>query len=175
VPLDEAGRRAVLSIAGDLKEIADKQEPLQPVEARLHLTRLLLEIMRHAELSRHAEQPELDRFSRIVPAVVMAIESREPVTNAEGAARCDMSVSTFKREFAGLMGVSFSNFGLRQRVGGAAREVAATSNPLKAIAASWGFTDASHFHRVFVKHYGVTPRQYRLEEGKRDQNHAVFG
>lgn len=32
---------------------------------------------------------------------------------------------------------------------------------LKAVASDWGFTDASHLHRCFMKHYGCPPAGYR--------------
>ena len=44
----------------------------------------------------------------------------------------------------------------------AASQLAATADPVKAVARAWGFTDSSHLHRVFVRHYGRTPTEYRV-------------
>jgi AraC-like DNA-binding protein len=33
----------------------------------------------------------------------------------------------------------------------------------EAIAAEVGFADGSHLHRMFVRHYGCTPGQYRTQ------------
>ena len=34
------------------------------------------------------------------------------------------------------------------------------------IAAAAGYDNTSYFHRIFQKRYGLTPRKYRLKEGK---------
>lgn len=80
---------------------------------------------------------------------------------AEAARICGIGPAAFARRFRMLMGVSFPRFALQHRLHGAARDLARTDEPLKAIAAAWGFTDACHLHRHFTRHYGRTPARYR--------------
>ncbi len=68
------------------------------------------------------------------------------------------------------MGVTFGRFALRARLAFAAHRLLSTDLSVEAIAAEANFTDASHLHRHFVKHYGQTPRAYREQP-----NGAIHG
>jgi AraC family transcriptional regulator len=59
------------------------------------------------------------------------------------------------------MGITFARFALRSRLAGAAQELVSGDDALKNLAGRWGFTDASHFHHAFARHYGCTPGEYR--------------
>jgi AraC-like DNA-binding protein len=60
------------------------------------------------------------------------------------------------------MNIRFADFSLRHRLQQAAAQLREdTSAPIKEIIRPWGFTDESHFHRVFRKHFGLAPGQYR--------------
>lgn len=55
----------------------------------------------------------------------------------------------------------------RRRLEESARAIVSTSHrgrTLTAIAADLGFDSATQFGRVFREHYGVTPREYRLQK-----------
>jgi len=49
------------------------------------------------------------------------------------------------------------------RVAHAARLLLGTDRSVEAIGEQTGFTDGSHFHRAFLKHYGCTPTEFRLQ------------
>ena len=72
-----------------------------------------------------------------------------------------MSRATLNRLFRRTMGISFGKFRIRAHLGHAAHLLHTTHLGLTEVATEAGFTDASHLYRMFVKHYGVTPRQYR--------------
>jgi AraC-like DNA-binding protein len=99
--------------------------------------------------------------SRLSPAMRLAFGEKRLVTEQEAAAACAMSRNTFARHFTATYGISFSRLALRHRLRGAAADLRNTGLPLKAIAAGWGFVDVSHFHRLFVAHYGATPARWR--------------
>lgn len=94
-------------------------------------------------------------------AVELVFSSRRLVTMEEAARACSMSGRTFRRAFDRLMGISFARFALRYRLSGATAQLLRTDDPLKVIALAWGFNDASHLHRCFVRHYRCTPQRYR--------------
>jgi AraC-like DNA-binding protein len=94
-------------------------------------------------------------------AVHLAFSNKGPVTAPEAAKACGMSRSTFDRAFPKIMGMSFHAFALRQRLQGVAGQLLTTSEPLKAVALEWGFTDASHLIRRFADLFGCSPNEYR--------------
>ena len=99
---------------------------------------------------------------RIGPAIRLVKERpSRPVRLTEAARACLMSPCRFSAAFTSAMGIPFAKFALRVRLAGAAHDLRAHDDGLKALAARWGFTDASHLHRLFTQHYGCTPGQYR--------------
>jgi len=104
----------------------------------------------------------LDRASRIGPALELVERTvGRPVKVAEAAREASMGRSAFAALFKELTGLSFSRFALRSRLARAAREIRSSESALKTIAYKHGFTDASHFHRAFLAHYGMTPGRYK--------------
>lgn len=65
--------------------------------------------------------------------------------------------STFRKHF----GQSVGEYMRRLRVEWAGRRLATSSEELAEIAALAGFADQSHFARLFKRHVGMTPGQYR--------------
>jgi AraC family transcriptional regulator len=80
---------------------------------------------------------------------------------APAARACALSRSQFDRLFVDIMGLPFGRFELRRRVHGAARRLLSSDAPLKAVAADWGFSSASHLTRRFADFYGCSPGEYR--------------
>ena len=76
---------------------------------------------------------------------------------------CGLSRNRFGSLFRDVTGVAFPLFALRFRLSGAASQLACTDDPIKAVALAWSFTDDSHFHRAFQRHYGVSPSDYRSQ------------
>ena len=65
------------------------------------------------------------------------------------------------RSFRAHYGLSVGEYGRRLRLAWAAAELARGEKPLAEIAASAGFSDQSHFTRVFGRQVGTTPARYR--------------
>jgi len=79
----------------------------------------------------------------------------------EAAHACAMSRNQFTRLFGEAMGMSFPQFALRYRLSCVADQLTSTDNPIKTVASAWGFTDDSHLHHQFRRHYGMSPFEYR--------------
>jgi AraC family transcriptional regulator, positive regulator of tynA and feaB len=92
----------------------------------------------------------------------------EPPTPDELAARLNVSVRHLYRQFE-MNGESICRYINRQRLQCCARELTQTGNgrlPITTIAYNWGFADSAHFSRVFKRHYGMPPRDYRAQYQK---------
>ncbi len=79
------------------------------------------------------------------------------------AAACNLSTSRFSVLFRRAMGVSYGQFSLRARLAQAAQRLAQGDATVEDVAGQLGFVDGSHLHRVFVKHFGATPAEYRRQ------------
>lgn len=155
------------SLRGELEDLVRRHvmpgRQLSPARRRLFVMELLVWLFENNLVAQTAEdaatEPEL--LTRITPAIDLAFERRDLVTNEEAARACGLSRDVFIRSFRRLMGVSFSAFAVRHRLSRAAAQLLKTDLPVKTIAWEWGFTDTSHLHRLFKQHYGCTPSQYR--------------
>lgn len=128
----------------------------------------------HAILFRlHAEEPPpavpataggatIDERRRIQPAVDLVRWRAGAAVRVDDAALvCGLGRSRFAELFQRVMGVSFGRFETDARLAGAATALRRAQDPVKAVAAAWGFYDVSHFHHVFARRFGHTPAAYR--------------
>jgi two-component system response regulator YesN len=72
----------------------------------------------------------------------------------------DYLTRVFKKE----TGLSISDYVMGQRLGMAADLLSSTDLPVGAIAAKVGYANFSHFSRMFKKHTGLGPIEYRTKE-----------
>jgi AraC-like DNA-binding protein len=163
-------RPSMVALAGRFAVALRQPENLdRQIRLRLLLMEALL-LLRHGRQAVEAGPSALpDEYARINRAVQLVFETRRAIGTEEAARACDTSRSHFDRLFARQMGISFARFELRHRLHGAARVLLGGEEPLKAIAAAWGFTDASHFLRRFREYYGCSPKEYRQKIGGRSQ------
>jgi AraC-like DNA-binding protein len=155
------------SIRRNLIQLGERitQLPLKSKNKALWLRVCLMAILLHLEED-WTPSPvngiaSSDSFTRIDKAIQMVFDSRRRISIREAARVCGMSRNPFAILFKRFMGIDFSDFALRYRLQGAAQDLLQTDAPLKAAARDWGFTDPSHLHRCFRRHYGCSPNQYR--------------
>ncbi|SEK54378.1 AraC-type DNA-binding protein [Roseateles sp. YR242] len=79
----------------------------------------------------------------------------------ELAAMTGMSESHFSREFKRAVGMPPHQYLLTHRLDEARRALSGTDERIGDIAFNLGFTDASHFSRLFSNRFGVTPTRFR--------------
>ncbi len=86
----------------------------------------------------------------------------DPPSVAELARDAGVHPDYLARAFRAWFGDAIGRYVRRLRVEWAAARLAGTSHSIVEIALAAGFADQSHFTRVFRRHTGVTPAQYRL-------------
>jgi AraC-like DNA-binding protein len=158
----DRNREEIIQIARKAKKISSYEEPEKSLWAKLLLFEILL-CLRDAWRPYGTTRKDRDIYSyqRIQPCLLELFKKRRFMTVKDAARTCSMSRNAFAALFKSLMGVSFAKFALHHRLSGAAYQLVHTDAPLKAIADDWGFTDVSHLHRCFQKHYGSPPGRYR--------------
>jgi AraC-like DNA-binding protein len=154
-------RAEVLSIASRLLDCAASDSPLAALRIRVLLMRAILTAC--GDWSPRDEDPSQRRVPQksIEPALRLVADARRFTPVADAAAACGMGVKAFRGAFKVLMGIAFSRYALKYRVDGVALQLLQGRDPVKAIAADWGFTDTSHLDRSFHRFYGCFPTEYR--------------
>jgi AraC-like DNA-binding protein len=84
-----------------------------------------------------------------------------PITLDDMAAKAAMSRSVFSRLFRRHIGMSLMDYCMQVRAAAAARLIGNTDTAITDIALQVGFSNLSHFHRIFKRQYSMTPGQYR--------------
>ena len=85
----------------------------------------------------------------------------EPLTLSSVARAAAIHPSHLARTFRKRYGRPMGEYVRALRIERAARELAETNAPLSEISLRFGFFDQSHFSRVFKRHVGMTPAQFR--------------
>jgi len=160
-------RRVVLGIAREIVGETEHKQSQWSTVVRLCLAKLFVILGRcwqPRDVKGVADAPTSAPFDRIMPALA-AIRSRpaQRLSLAQAAADCGLSTAQFSRVFARTMGLSFGRFRTRAHLSYAASLLLETGMSIDAVASRAGFTDASHLHRLFVKHYEATPGEFRLQ------------
>lgn len=88
---------------------------------------------------------------------------QEEISLRELANKASMSPSTFYRMFMKTVGKSPVNYLIDLRLNKAAEMLVHSTVQVSAIASLTGFPDSNYFSRLFKRHSGITPRQYRAK------------
>ncbi len=100
---------------------------------------------------------------------MLRARAEDHVSLGEVAEAVGVHPTHLARVFRAHFGVSVGEYGRRLKVTRAATEVARSDTPLNVIALRAGFSDQSHFTRLFKQYVGTTPARYRAEA------HATLG
>jgi AraC-like DNA-binding protein len=152
-------------VAVEIREEIERRQAGWQEAVRLNLLRALLLLHRCREESVPGGAPAgvgAGKLARIMPALdLLQADPTRRLTVPEAAACCGMSESRFAAAFQEVMGTTFQRFGMRSRLGSAARLLLNTDLSIESVAERSGFANGSHLHHAFLKQYGSTPGAYR--------------
>ncbi|HSI84831.1 MAG: helix-turn-helix domain-containing protein [Candidatus Methylacidiphilales bacterium] len=172
VPEDYAGRgfNNVLSGGSHQELVALLQELVREGHARLagyeHNMRALLSIFlnRLSRLTRREAQAtsEVSSPERIIQALdAMARRYQEPLSIAELARFCHMSLRNFQLHFHKVTGQTPQSYLIECRVQAAIAMLRTSDRSVTELAYESGFGSLSSFNRAFRAHTGRTPSDFR--------------
>jgi AraC-like DNA-binding protein len=161
IELTQPGHKLIRDIyrshAGDIERIL---RPLSIAE-RIELYRLSKKLGLHSEalqLARFRDrQGGLSRSQLRRATVFLAKPSGAPASVSDVAAKLGLSPSQFSRAFKTTTGFPPHRWQLNHRIAKAQELMRYGGLPLSQIALATGFTEQSHFTRVFKKAIGVSP------------------
>ena len=122
---------------------------------------------------RHPETPELklarpDMMRQVKFYLTQNYSSS--VTLEQLAARFEISAANLSRLFRHEFGVGFSRYLTTLRLESAVALLNNTNLPISEVALRCGFSTGGYFIRVFRKHFGVTPKDYRRRERREEDD-----
>lgn len=119
-------------------------------------------------LSRDVAHPDAIGYRKMRAAFdYIQAHYAETVKIDQLAQEAGMSISSFKREFKRVFEISPGEYLQTIRLNAVRTMLETTDASLATIAAETGFFDQSHLTRIFKKHRGMSPGQYRLKHAKR--------
>lgn len=110
---------------------------------------------------RHARRTGLSKSQEVLAKDMLLSQGGEPATITDIAKACRVSRSYFMQAFRETTGATPHQWLIKQRVAQACRLLRDTELSLADIATGCGFSDQSHFGRVFVRTEGITPARWR--------------
>jgi AraC-like DNA-binding protein len=164
--IDAAMKTRLIEQSEQLKKLIAPSSPADKARIRLGLLNILAMT---ADRCPDSKQDNVnlgpEHWSRLNHAVQLVFESRAFISTSRAAKESGLNRNIFSGLFEKWMGIRFADFALRYRLKLAADQLLSGNDPVKAVALNWGFTDTSHFHRVFQKHYELAPSEFRRKRG----------
>lgn len=114
---------------------------------------------KHKHFAAYLSSLELDRTTNI--RNIMEENFASNLKLAEFAQLCNLSLSTFKREFSKIYGSSPAKWFLKRKLQLSQRLLRHSEKSVNEISFQCGFESPSHFIRVFKKEFGSTPLKYK--------------
>ena len=142
---------------------------IKEASARLStiLDRLVLTLRESAatrsRTTRATAQGGLTPSQTVRAEAFLAAHFAEDVTLNDVAAQCRLSPAHFARAFTQTTGMLPNEWLLRYRIDEAKAMMLETSSNMSDIAKACGFTDKSHFTRVFIRVAGSNPGAWRRD------------
>ena len=173
--LDFATRTEAMRRINFLYDKFDSGEfDLFSMNVQLHGLLMLLYLSAERSGPRSAETPEpklsrLDLMRRVKFHLTQNYAS--PVSLEQLAARFEISAANLSRLFRHEFGVGFSRYLTELRLESAVALLNSTALPISEVAMRCGFSTSGYIIRIFRRHFGVTPKDYRRRERRKvDEN-----
>ena len=132
------------------------------ISARIVELFVLLSRASRNDASPTTDDSTLERLRSLRSKVFASLDY--PWTVAEMASHIPLSESRFYNVYRSFYGTSPLDDLIRARIDSAKNALAFTSQSISSIAASLGYSNATHFSRQFHQFTGMSPRQYRQND-----------
>lgn len=129
--------------------------------------KILYQLTQSSKLVLLDKEPNVARLSlvdqkRINPVLAYLVENfRKQVSLNDAAALTNMTTNAFCKYFKKITRKTFMEMVIQYRLNYATQQLIETDKPVSDIAFNSGFTDVSHFYKVFKTKMGLSPLSYR--------------
>lgn len=144
-------------------EIAIKSESKRwYVIIKLLTLELLTQIQENWNQETITSNSKINDYFKINPALDLIFHNKDLISVKHAAKECGLSEKTFSRKFKKITGYTFSQYSLAYRVKSSANDLLESTKPIKEIVFKWGFSDESHYNKLFHKYFQCNPGEYRI-------------
>lgn len=129
--------------------------------------KILYQLTQSSKLVLLDKEPNVARLSlvdqkRINPVLAYLVDNfRKQVSLNDAAALTNMTTNAFCKYFKKITRKTFMEMVIQYRLNYATQQLIETDKPVSDIAFNSGFTDVSHFYKVFKTKMGLSPLSYR--------------
>lgn len=152
--------------------LVDRTEPMRQRDGTIHwytTTKIPIHdragaILGVAGFTRDLRKMNLtnERFLTMAPIIETIMNDfAQPLSVVDLAARANLSVSQFERQFKRRFATTPLKYIMKVRIDAACQLLAKSDSTIAQVARSTGFYDQSHFTHQFVRSKGMTPRTWR--------------
>jgi AraC-like DNA-binding protein/mannose-6-phosphate isomerase-like protein (cupin superfamily) len=168
--LDRAQLAHVTRLHYELAITLSRDLPMRRELARAQFHQVIALCCQAYELSSGTEHSVVPRLATVVS--YMHAHLTEPMRLADLADVAGCSANQLGRLFQLAMQQSPMAYVMQRRLEQAAAALRTTRHSVTANALDCGFSDGNYFSKQFKKHFGMSPRQWRGNQGRRDlENH----
>lgn len=166
ISLDEEALQNALELIRRIREeTAEKRSGWRFMRTTLFLELVCL-ICRAFET--HTNRSE---GTREITRIIQYLEENcgRPIRLEQLAAKFNKSLPTLNRLFRASLGKTPIGYLIELRLERAAARLRGTGDPVAHIAEECGFRDSNYFSSVFTRHFGASPRAYRVDFQRRER------
>ncbi|MBQ8683384.1 MAG: helix-turn-helix transcriptional regulator [Clostridia bacterium] len=152
-----------------LKELQEQQDEYWSCRSRSYLIEIIIALERQCGLVRYdgavagtGSFPVVQSSALQNAVLFMESHYMEHLTLSDIANAAHMNVATLTQTAKKELGMTVMAYLMSYRLRMAKKQLAFTSVPIKEVASRCGFQTVQHFSRVFKKHMGQPPAEFRM-------------
>ncbi len=152
--------------------LADKKDPMRDLSVHLKFVEFLTLLFLNQDQNRYSNEAEMTPMQKKIYAVAGHIHAHfaEPLSLESLAGEFFISSCYLSHQFKRVTGFTVTDYIQMTRVRNVQSMLMREGVPITEAALSCGFQSFSQFNRVFQKHIGMTPSQYR----RQNQSHPAW-
>lgn len=150
-------------LAEKIIEAANNSSPYRKTEVSLLIAQFLIAISKDIQIYKSPDQfNNVDLMSRLLPSIHYIRQHYHEALYIDDLAKlCNMSVTSFRRNFHAAFGTSPTDYILSVRMRIATHYLCNSTMSISDVAVTCGIPDTTNFIRYFSKRFNTTPKKYR--------------
>ena len=167
--LSDEEANSMINLLVQSAKIYFMEEPLYQLNVLSNIAKVLVSCYKEVphEIISEAQKTNLKQKNLRVERIISYIDANfeTQIRLQDLAEQENLSPTHFSHLFTSLFGVTFQNYVNIKRMEQCIRLMPNKEKTLLEISYESGFSDPQYMHRMFIKHFGYTPKEYRKRFG----------